>query len=270
MFDLADRISAFAILGRFLSQYEKENQDGDLKKLNQYFLHDLRHNVQQAGVYNNWFTKDNVEFALQQWSEALTAENLQAWVQRYPADHFLQDTPKTIAIIMAGNIPMVGFHDLLTTLLSGHKALIKPSSDDNILIPFICQVLVAIDKRFASFITLADGRLVDFDAVIATGSNNSSRYFDHYFSKYPHVIRKNRTSVAVLNGDESEADLQNLSEDIFRYFGLGCRNVSKLYLPKGFDLDRLFKAFYDKKEVIDNKKYGNNYDYNRAIYMMEK
>ncbi|MEQ9262461.1 MAG: acyl-CoA reductase [Owenweeksia sp.] len=269
MFDLADRISAFGLLGQFLGQYEKENNADELKKLNQFFLAGLRENIQQAGIYNNWFTRDNTEFALQQWSEALSAQNLEAWTQRYPADHFNQD-PRTIAIIMAGNIPMVGFHDLLSVLLSGHKALIKPSGDDKILIPFICQVLVAIDRRFASRITLADGRLTGFDAIIATGSNNSSRYFDHYFSKYPHVIRKNRTSVAMLNGNETEAQLKNLSEDIFRYFGLGCRNVSKLYLPEGFDLDRLFKAFFQHKEVIDNKKYGNNYDYNRAIYMMER
>ena len=270
MFDLTDRISAFEILGRFLGQYEKERDDKDLEKLNQYFLEDLHRNIQQAGIYNNWFTVNNVKFALQQWSEALTRQQLENWTQRYPADHFEQDSPKTIAIIMAGNIPMVGFHDLLSVLLSGHKALVKPSGDDEILIPFITQVLVAIDRRFAPFISFSEGKLTDFDAVIATGSDNSSRYFDYYFGKYPHIIRKNRTSAAILNGEESEEELMELSNDIFRYFGLGCRSVSKLYLPQGFDLDRLFKAFFHQKEVVDNKKYGNNYDYNRAIYMMER
>ncbi len=270
MFDLADRISAFEVLGRFLGQYSETRKDADLKKLNSFFLDDFRNTIIQAGIYNNWFTQDNVEYALQQWSEALSQAELEAWVQRYPADHFHPSPSRTVALIMAGNIPMVGFHDFLSVLLSGHKALIKPSSDDSLLITFIAQILVAIDRRFAEHILFAEGKLSDFDAVIATGSNNSSRYFDYYFSKYPHIIRKNRTSTAVLLGDETQEQLEKLGDDVFRYFGLGCRSISKLYLPKGFDLDRIFKAFYNYKGVIDNKKYSNNYDYNRAIFLMEK
>ncbi len=270
MLDVAARISAFETLGRFMGQHSEDSIDEDLQKLNSFFLEDFRKVIQQAGIYNNWFTENNVKFALDQWSEALTRKNLENWVSRYSEEHFNNDGSKTIAIIMAGNIPLVGFHDFLTVLMTGHKVLAKPSSDDDKLLPFLAQVLVAIDRDFAGRIELATGQLKKFDAVIATGSNNSFRYFDHYFSQYPSVIRKNRSSVAVITGDESEADLKKLGEDVFRYFGLGCRNVSKLYLPKGYDLDRIFKAFYDFKDVIDNNKYGNNYDYNRAIFMLEK
>ncbi|WP_417612791.1 acyl-CoA reductase [Owenweeksia hongkongensis] len=270
MLDIAARISAFETLGRFISQYQDERPDEDLKKINAYFLEGFRHTITEAGIYNNWFTKDNVEFALQQWSNALTQDNLEAWVGRYPKEAFEPKTQKTIAIIMAGNIPLVGFHDFLTVLLTGNKVLAKPSTDDDKLLPFLAQILVAIDKRFAEIINLASGQLKEFDAVIATGSDNSARYFDHYFGKYPNVIRKNRTSVAVLTGDETPEQLKELGWDVFRYFGLGCRNVSKLFLPQGYDINNIFKAFFDFSHVVDNKKYGNNYDYNRAIFMMEQ
>jgi len=270
MLDISARISAMETLGRFISQYQDERPDEDLKKINSYFLEGFHHTIVEAGTYNNWFTKDNVEHALQQWSEALSRNNLEAWVNRYPSAYFVTDSPKTIAIIMAGNIPLVGFHDFISVLITGNKVLAKPSTDDDKLLPFLAQILVAIDKRFADFINLATGQIKEFDAVIATGSDNSSRYFEHYFGKYPHVIRKNRTSVAVINGNETEDVLHKLGEDVFRYFGLGCRNVSKIYVPTGYDINKVFKAFYNFSHVIENKKYGNNYDYNRAIYMMEK
>lgn len=270
MLELSRRIFAFEILGRFLSQYEEERKDEDLQKLNKFFLEEYRQTITQAGIYNNWFSKTNVEFALKEWSKALSKENLEQWINMYSEDHFSNDGSKTIALIMAGNLPLVGFHDFLSVLLSGHKALIKPSSDDMKLLPFISQILVAIEKSFAYYIEFAEGKIENFDGVIATGSNNSSRYFEYYFSKYPNVIRKNRTSVAVLNGKETEEDLILLGEDVFRYFGLGCRNVSKIYFPKGFNKDKIFEGFFPYKEVVDNNKYANNYDYNRAIFLLEK
>jgi hypothetical protein len=271
MLSLAQRIQAFDRLGRFLAQYKEERADEDLQKLNQYFLKEYRICIKDAELFNHWFSEDNLHFALQSWSEALQKEQLEAWTIDYEMDFFEHDRgPKTVAIIMAGNIPLVGFHDLLSVLIAGHKALVKPSSDDAKLIPFICQMLIAIDKEFASLIELADGQVKNFDAVIATGSNNSSRYFESYFGKYPHIIRKNRSSVAVLSGEESKAELERFGEDIFRYFGLGCRNVSKVYLPQDFEIQNLFEAFYKYSYVGDNNKYGNNYDYNRAIYLMEQ
>lgn len=270
MLDLSSRISAFKTLGRFLSQYNEASKDEDLQKLNKYFLAEYHFAIEQSGIWNNWFTRENVEFALTEWSTALQSENLNQWISNYPEDHFNNDGSKTIAIIMAGNLPLVGFHDFLAVLLSGHKVLVKPSSDDSKLLPFISQILVAIDKNFANNISFAEGLITDFDGVIATGNNNSARYFEHYFGKYPHIIRQNRTSVAVLNGKENKKELLGLSHDVFRYFGLGCRSISKIYIPEDYDKDKVFKAFYPYSEVVHNKKYGNNYDYNRALYLMEK
>lgn len=270
MLSLKQRIDAFEKLGRFLSQFKEERKDEDLQKLNQFFLKEYHTIIKDAELFNHWFSEDNLHFALEEWSQALSREHLEAWTIDYDSDYFEHDRgPKTVAIIMAGNIPLVGLHDLISVLISGHKALVKPSSDDAKLIPFLAQMLVAIDRDFAELIQLADGSLKDFDAVIATGSNNSSRYFESYFGKYPHIIRKNRSSVAVLEGEESKEQLEALGEDIFRYFGLGCRNVSKAYLPADFDVQRLFDAFFKFQPVSENAKYGNNYDYNRAIYLME-
>lgn len=270
MFNLQERISAFETLGRFMGQVSGKLPDEDLVKINEFFLEGMHEVIREAGLYNNWFSPENVHYAFSSWSEALGSDRLQKWVAGYPSDHFEGDPGKTVAVIMAGNVPLVGFHDFISILLTGNRVLAKPSSDDNKLLPFLAQVLVAIDRRFAERIVFADGRIKGFDAVIATGSDNSARYFEHYFGKYPHIIRKNRSSVAVLNGEEDEQSLVKLGEDVFRYFGLGCRNVSKVYLPKGYDLNRLFKAFFGYSGVIDNKKYGNNYDYNRAVLMMEK
>ena len=270
MLSLEQRIAAFEKLGRFLSQYKEARTDEDLQKLNKFFLKEYHTVIKDAELFNHWFSEDNLHFALEQWSLALSEEQLQAWVIDYEEEYFSPRTEaKTIAIIMAGNIPLVGLHDLISVLLAGHKALIKPSSDDAKLIPFVLQMLVAIEKDFAHSLSIAENKMENFDAVIATGSNNSSRYFDHYFGKYPHIIRRNRSSVAILEGDESDEELQALGEDIFRYFGLGCRNVSKAYVPKDFDIQRLFKAFFPFEAVANNNKYGNNYDYNRAIYLME-
>lgn len=270
MLQLRERISAFEKLGRFMGQVREKSGDEDLRRINEYFLEGLHQVIREAELYNNWFTPENVHYAFEQWSEALREANLREWIRQYPEDHFEQDSPKTIAVVMAGNIPLVGFHDFLSILISGHKVLVKPSADDNKLLPYLSQVLVAIERGFAEMISFADGKITDFHAVIATGSDNSARYFEYYFGKYPHIIRKNRTSVAVLNGEEDEESLVKLGEDIFRYFGLGCRNVSKIFIPRNYDLDRLFGAFYRFSGVIDNKKYGNNYDYNRAVLMMEK
>lgn len=177
--------------------------------------------------------------------------------------------PKNIGIIMAGNIPLVGFHDLLSVLISGHNAIVKTSSKDDVLIEFVINFLKDSNEDLKHAIQKVD-RLKNHEAVIATGSNNTARYFKYYFREIPHIIRKNRTSVAVLEGNETKEDLKNLSIDIFQYFGLGCRNVTHLYLPEGFNTDLLFDAFFDWQYIINHNKYANNYEYNRAIYLMSK
>ena len=171
---------------------------------------------------------------------------------------------------MAGNIPLVGFHDFLSVLISGHSVLVKQSSNDKNLLPFLAKYLEYVETTFKGKITFTEEKLTDFDAVIATGSNNTARYFEHYFKGKPSIIRKNRNSVAVLTNNESDKELTNLSNDIFQYFGLGCRSVSKLFVPEGYDFNAFFNGLYNKKEIINNAKYANNYDYNKAVYLMSE
>jgi hypothetical protein len=221
--------------------------------------------LQEVQFQNAWFTREQVLYAMLHWSELLQEKKLKSWMSSYP------DSPKktsTIALILAGNIPLVGFHDLLCVLISGHRALVKYASNDSLLLPFIFQEIVRFIPELKDSVTFTDQKLEAFDGVIATGSNNTSRYFEYYFSSKPHIIRKNRNSIAVLTGNEDSKELAGLAEDIFRYFGMGCRSVSKIYVPEHYNFDRLFESFYAHKAVINHQKYANNYDYNKAVYLM--
>ena len=171
---------------------------------------------------------------------------------------------------MAGNIPLVGFHDFLCVLLSGHSVLVKQATNDKQLLPYLAKYLEYIETGFKGNITFTEGKLDHFDAVIATGSNNTARYFEYYFKNKPSIIRKNRNSIAVINGNETPEELELLSEDIFRYYGLGCRNVSKLFVPKDYDFEAFFASIYKWNDVVNDSKYANNYDYNKAVYIMSE
>ena len=257
--DLKQRIKAFDLLGSYLRNYSSKNEvDTNYEALENAII--------KAKVKNQWFTSENSRIALSAWADELKTVKLNAWVADYSIS---ENTPKNIGIIMAGNLPLVGFHDLLTVLLSGNKALVKASSDDSELMPFILNKLIEFEPEFRPLIERVE-KLTKPDAVIATGSNNTARYFEAYFNKYPNIIRKNRNSVAVISGDETEEDFKRLADDLFMYFGLGCRNVTKLYLPKGFDLNRIFAGIFHYDEIGYHNKYGNNYDYYRAIYMLNK
>lgn len=260
---IQQRINAFVQLGSFMGQWADGLADPEL--LPEAWSENMQATAALAKAHNGWFTVDNLQFALKQWSKALTEENLQSWVDRYTLS---DSTPKTVAIVMAGNVPLVGFHDFLSVLITGHKVLVKLSSNDKVLLPFLTQYLISQEPAFESVIEFTEERLENFDAVIATGSNNTARYFEYYFGKYPNIIRKNRNSVAVLSGDETPEQLQGLADDIFRYFGLGCRNVSKIFLPEGYEFDPFFNAMFGWKDVINDTKYMNNYDYNKAVYLM--
>lgn len=257
--DLKQRIKAFDLLGSYLRNYQSQNERDTNYEA-------LENTIIKAKVKNQWFSPENSKLALSAWADELTAEKLNAWLKNYSISEI---PPKSIGIIMAGNLPLVGFHDLITVLLSGNKALVKASSDDNELMPFIINKLIEIEPEFDALIERVE-KLIRPDAVIATGSNNTARYFEAYFDKYPNIIRKNRNSVAVITGDETEEDLKLLADDLFMYFGLGCRNVTKLYLPKGFDVNRIFAGIFHYSEIGFHNKYGNNYDYYRAIYMLNK
>lgn len=264
--DLQKRINAFTKLGAFLSQFSNEaiiKKEGILH--NDLFFEGFKHQLKLAEEHNEWFTKENILFALDGWSKQLTESTIKLWLENY---HFSDITPKKVAIIMAGNIPLVGFHDFLSVLISGHQVIVKQSSNDKHLLPFLAKYLEYVTPEFKDRITFTEGQLTDFDAVIATGSNNTARYFEYYFKDKPSIIRKNRNSVAVLTGNESEADLEALSEDVFRYYGLGCRNVSKIFVPTGYDFQAFFKGMYSWHPIIHKNKYANNYDYNKAVYLM--
>lgn len=222
--------------------------------------------IRKEYLYNPWFTKESVLTALGALSGMLESETFEKWTAPYP----FAEKPKRVAIIMAGNIPLVGFHDLLAVVLSGHIALCKLSSGDTRMLPAIVGMLEKWEPEIRRRIELAAGPLTAIEAVIATGSNNATDYFDRYFGKYPHIFRRNRTSVAVLDGTETKEELQALGNDMFRYFGLGCRNVSKLLIPENFELNRIFEAIVAFGHIINHHKYANNYDYNRTIYLMNR
>lgn len=221
-----------------------------------------------AELQNKWYTQENLRHALKEWSKVLTQPSLEEWLIPYAL--VPPKNPKTIGLVMAGNIPLVGFHDLLCILLSGNFVLAKLSSNDRVLLPFIKTYLQEIDPELGEKITFTEDRLDNFDAAIATGSNNTSRYFEYYFNKYPNIIRKNRNSVAVITGQETPDELKRLGTDIFQYFGLGCRSISKLYVPENYDFKTFFTAIFDWKHLLEHHKYVNNYDYNKAVYLMSE
>ncbi len=271
---IEQRIEKLESLGRFLNQFKRQGIEKDANvPHNDPYFELLKEKIERAVHYNGWFTLENVLFSIEQWSRALTLDNLQKWLSGYD---FSEVEPKTVGIIMAGNIPLVGFHDFISVLVSGYKVLVKQSSNDKLLLPIIADYLKTIAPEWQEKIELlpdsADGasKMTNFDAIIATGSNNTARYFEYYFAGKPSIIRKNRNSVAVLTGNETSEELSALAEDVFRYYGLGCRNVSKLYVPKNYDFNAFFEAVYSWNPIINQAKYANNYDYNKAVYLMSQ
>lgn len=241
------RIDAFVTLGKLLTS--------DQEKVDRI--------IQQASLKNPWYTIENTKKQLLALSSNLTSEKLTPWVAAYPAI----ETNQIVGLILAGNIPLVGFHDILCVLISGFSAEIKLSSDDAGLTTFVLHELIEIEPAFAEKIQIVD-RLQQYDLIIATGSDNSSRYFDYYFGRKPHIIRKNRNSLAILTGTESPEQLKALGFDIFDYFGLGCRSVSKLYIPRHYNFNTFFEAIEDFNTVKEHYKYANNYDYNKSIFLI--
>ena len=258
--------SSFVELGNFLRQFSLEKNTKETSVLqNDLFYDDFISLIELSQSHNGWFTPEQVYFSIQSWGKALSETNLNQWLSLYD---FSKIAPKKVGLVLAGNIPLVGFHDFLSVLISGHDVLVKTSSSDQHLLKFLAKYLIAIQPVLNSKITFVEGKLEDFDAVIATGSNNTARYFEYYFKDKPSIIRKNRNSIAVLNGTETHEELVGLGEDIFRYFGLGCRNVSKLFVPKDYNFEAFFKAMFEYREVIQYEKYANNYDYNKAVFLM--
>ena len=227
----------------------------------------LQNALEQTHAHNAWFTPKNTLTALGAWGALLQPQPLEVWLSKYALTN---DRDSTVGIVMAGNLPLVGFHDLLCVLISGHKALVKLSSKDQFLIPELVNMMTKYLPQWSGKVRYCNDQLKGYDKVIATGSNNSGRYFEYYFRDKPHIVRKNRSSLAVLTGKESEKELKGLAKDITLYFGLGCRSVSKILVPKDYDFDILFGALYKHKDIIHHNGYANNYDYNKAIFLMNQ
>lgn len=247
---LSERIDLLVGLGEYLS---KESEV-------------LSTVIQKTYFHNRWFIKENTQKSIDAIRTAfLSRDLLTSWISNYEVS---DDTnPKRIGLILAGNIPLVGFHDILSVFAAGHQAVVKLSEKDKWLIPHFVEVMAQQDERANEYFHFEE-RLQNFDAVIATGSNNTARYFDAYFGKYPNVIRKNRNGIAVLNGNETAEELNALGKDIFQYFGLGCRNVSKLYLPNGYEFQTLLEALHEYNEIVLHHKYKNNFDYNYTLLIL--
>ena len=253
------QISGLAQLGFYINKF-LEVKPENYNEVDEKFAALLR----KSEIENSWVTQESQRFALKQWSDLLTEENLNHWLSKYKPSH----NSKKVGLILAGNIPMVGFHDVISVILSQHIALIKLSSKDRTMLPFLLNKWQEFSEAELQYEFVE--KLQDFDAVIATGSNNTARYLEYYFKDHLSIIRKNRTSIAVLKGDETPEELQLLAEDIFRYYGLGCRNVTRLFIPQDFVIDGLFENFLNFKEIINHNKYANNYEYNRAIYLLNQ
>lgn len=258
------RKEAFVELGRIISLLLNKQMPTNIPTaLCSRFDNELR----SAHYYNGWFTYESVLTAFSSIAKSLTENKLHSWTSNYK---LIEKSNKKIGVILAGNIPLVGFHDFISVLISGNMFYGRLSSQDNRLLPLLSDLLIAIEPAFKQRIFFVENNMKGMDAYIATGSNNSSRYFEYYFNKFPHIIRKNRNSIAVLNGNETEFELEMLGYDIFNYYGMGCRSVSKIYLPESFELDVLFQSLYRFNKVINHTKYANNYDYNKTIYLLNK
>lgn len=252
-----NRILGLCKLGEFITSFLQKNEEN----FNQQEA-DFAEVLRKSEIENAWFTQENQRFALKTWAEQLTELNIKNWLKPYT----ISQNQKRIGLILAGNIPLVGLHDVISVILSNNIPVIKLSSKDKRMIPFLLEKWKAFTGGELQYDFVE--KLQDFDAVIATGSNNTARYLEYYFKDQPNIIRKNRTSVAVLKGDETDEELQLLADDIFMYFGLGCRNVTRILIPEDFVIDRLFENFIKYGHIINHHMYANNYDYNKAIYLL--
>ena len=261
MVSIEERIAAFTKLGNLLKSYSNSSL-GSGNSL----LKALKRLIEESHLYNPWFTEKNVQHAIISLVSSLKENKILKWLQAYDLSSVKES--KRVGVVMAGNIPLVGFHDFLCILISGHKFIGKLSSDDQKLLPAIAEILVDLEPGFKEQIEFTEDTLQGFDAIIATGSNNTARYFEYYFGKYPHIIRKNRNGVAVFTGNETKTELVEFGKDLFLYFGMGCRSVSKVFVPAGYKFDFFFEAIEGYQSVSDLFKYNNNYEYYKSIYLI--
>lgn len=262
MTDKEKTIMAFVQLGNFLTGEKAPPEAKCLLTA----LDEFEHAKQKAINNNPWFNNESIALSLNNIASMLDEHRLKSWANRYPDNHKL----KNIGVVMAGNIPLVGFHDFLCVLIAGHRFVGKLSREDKLLLPALANILAAIEPALKEKMTFSESNLSNFDAIIATGSGNTSRYFEYYFGKYPNIIRQNRHGIAVLNGHEKTENLALLGQDIFSYFGLGCRNVSMLFVPEGYSFQHLLDTFEQYAGIANHAKYFNNYEYNKALFLINQ
>jgi hypothetical protein len=263
-------INTMVNAGTYLAQHAGGvlSHEKEIKKLNSRFYTPFEQAISEEHAHNGWFTEKFVRKALEAIANSLSRAEVEQWMDMYPALPQKENQAKRIGVVMAGNIPLVGFHDMLSVIMSGNIFIGKPSFKDDRMLKKVADLICAIDPDFIDRIHFTDGYLKQADAIIATGSDNTSRYFDYYFRDKPHIIRRNRNGVAILSGKETEGELLKLGEDIFTYFGLGCRNVTKVYLPEDYDPGTLLKPLEEFSELLENNKYCNNLEYHRSVYLM--
>jgi hypothetical protein len=258
---LQQRTGAFAALGDAMREAANGAATGRARLFS--------HLADSLFMSNPWFTPENIRLALRSIGNTLTYDNISRWLSRYPETGHDLD-PCDVGVVMAGNIPLVGFHDLLCVLITGNRIQARLSTKDELLMRAVADTLISAEPALAGYIDLTTDRLTRFEMVIATGSNNTSRYFEYYFRNVPSIIRRNRNSIAILDGTETDSELALLGDDIFSYFGLGCRNVSKLYLPDGYDVEQLPGHWIKYEPLRGHYKYSVNYDHNKAVMMVNR
>lgn len=267
MLSISKRLKVLQTLGELLNEFTG-NLSRELDPAGTSGFPELDIAIERSKSNNPWFTHESIMLSLKGLANMLELNKIEAWANNYSIGNNHQS--KTIGVVMAGNIPLVGFHDFVCVFLSGHRFLGKLSADDPYLFPAILKILSTHEPCIQEYFQFTTDRITDFDAIIATGSNNTARYFDFYFGKYPNIIRKNRNSLAILDGDETQEDLRALSDDIFTFFGLGCRNVSKILIPEDFPVSTLLESFGKYASYAFNHKYFNNYEYNKAILLINQ
>ena len=254
--------------GKFLRSFlDSDSWPGFQSGVDQREFDNFKSSTEKAESNNAWFSRKMIRLSMESWAKNLSEDNIDKWMSKYDVPSSIN---KNVLIICAGNLPLVGFHDIVCCILLNINTQVKLSKNDNVLIPAILNVLYLFDSELQDRIKICNEKPDNYNYVIATGSNNSNRYFEYYFGKFPHIFRRNRTSIAVVHSEISDDQLKSLSHDMLQYYGLGCRSVTKLYLPEKFSLDRIYNSVFNYKDLINHYKYMNNYDYNRSIFLLGK
>ena len=254
--------------GKFLRSFlDSDSWPGFQSGVDQREFDNFKSSTEKAESNNAWFSRKMIRLSMESWAKNLSEDNIDKWMSKYDVPSSIN---KNVLIICAGNLPLVGFHDIVCCILLNINTQVKLSKNDNVLIPAILNVLYLFDSELQDRIKICNEKPDNYNYVIATGSNISNRYFEYYFGKFPHIFRRNRTSIAVVHSEISDDQLKSLSHDMLQYYGLGCRSVTKLYLPEKFSLDRIYNSVFNYKDLINHNKYMNNYDYNRSIFLLGK